>query len=330
MTGPDAPSVEMLWETHEPHSALRERFGFAAPAEAARWVAELLDTHWGLAGVCERVVMSDRNALAWVTTASGRIVAKWSVAPERFGTLAEIARLTAWLDGLGLPVSAPVAALDGSLQVAVDGAASVGVQREVRGRLLDTTVPTQVRAAGQALARLHGALATYPDATVVVPHPGPERPLAERIVAWLGSPRAEHLPAADRRAVRRLVATAPADPLPIQLVHGDVRSANVLCVADEVVAVLDFEEARWDHRVVELARSAVLLGTRYREWGPVPPAVHAAFLAGYCSVHALTADEERWWDLLVLWQAFAMVPSGPDPTGWLSSAESHLRRLVGG
>lgn len=43
---------------------------------------------------------SDRNALAWITTASGWLLAKWSAAPERFARLSQIARLTHWLDGL--------------------------------------------------------------------------------------------------------------------------------------------------------------------------------------------------------------------------------------
>ena len=328
MAEPSAPTVEMLWEAHDPRSALRERFGFSEPAEAGRWVADLLGKHWGVeAGLCERVVMSDHNALAWVATPSGRVLAKWSVVPERFSALAEIARLTTWLDGHGLPVSAPVPALDGSLQVEMGGTASVGLQRVIEGHLLDTAVAGQVRAAGAALGRLHSALAGYPDAGRVVARPGPERTVAERMVGWLDS-RAEHVPAADRRALRRLVAAAPADPLPTQLVHGDFRSANVLCSADEVVAVLDFEEARLDHRVVELARSAVLLGTRYHQWEPMPPQVQTTFIAGYRSVQPLTPIEERWWDVLVLWHEFAMVPPGPDPTGWRSSA-SHSPEASG-
>lgn len=329
MAEPSAPTVEMLWEAHDPRSVLAERFGLGEPAEAGRWVTQLLAQRWGLeAGVCERIVMSDRNALAWVATPSGGVLAKWSVAPERFATLAGLARLTGWLDGRGLPVSAPLPASDGSLQIEVDGAASVGLQRQIDGELLDATDERQVHAAGSALARLHGALAEYPDAGQVVARRVSRRALAERIGGWLDS-RTEHLPEVERRAVRRLVAEAPDEPLPSRLVHGDFRSANVLCAADDVVAVLDFEEARIDHRVVELARSAVLLGTRYHEWGPVPPQVHATFLAGYRSVQPLTPVEERWWDVLVLWHAFAMVPPGPDPTGWGAAARSHLERVLG-
>ncbi|GAA3519239.1 phosphotransferase [Nocardioides daeguensis] len=73
-----------------------------------------------------------------------------------------MARLTPWLDDRGLPVSAPVPATDGRLQVEVDGV-SMGLQHEIRGELLDTADQRQVRAAGAVLAELHDALAAYPD-----------------------------------------------------------------------------------------------------------------------------------------------------------------------
>lgn len=323
MAESDAPVLEMLWEARDPRSALSERFGFSDEESAGRWVAAMLDERWGVrVRFCDRIVISDHNALAWVATASGGLVAKWSVAPERFPRLLETARLTRWLDGQGLPVSAPVPAADGRLQIEADGA-SMGLQREIEGALLDTADPAQVRAAGAALARLQDALAVYPDAELVGGPAGPPQPLTARVTGWLDS-SAEHLPAAARDALRGLLADAPPDPLPTQLVHQDFRSANVLCAGVEVAAVIDFEEARLDHRVVELARSTVVLGTRFRNWGPVSADVRRGFLAGYESVRALTPVEAGWWDVLVLWQALAIVPPGDDPTGWRSSALSHL------
>ncbi len=100
-----------------------------------------------------------------------------------------------------------------------------------------------------------------------------------------------------------------------------------MCAGAEIAAVLDFEEARIDHRVVELARAAVLLGTRFRGWGPVSGEVRARFLDGYQSVRRLTPIEAGWWDTLVLWHALAMVPPGDDQTGWAASALSHASRL---
>lgn len=327
MADSDAPVLEMLWETHDPHRALEGRFGFSDGESASRWVAATLEEHWGVRiHSCERIVISAHNALAWVGTPSGRMLAKWSVVPERFPRLLEIARLTRWLDSQGLPVAAPVPARDGGLQVEVDDV-SMGLQREIEGNLLNTADPGQVRAAGAVLARLQDALAAYPDADRIATLAGPSAPLAARVTDWLDS-GAEHVPATARDSLRRMVTDAPAVRLPAQLLHHDFRSANVLCTGAEVAAVIDFEEARRGHRVAELARSSVMLGTRFRNWGPVPAEVRAGFLAGYQSVRRLTPVEAGWWDILVLWYALAMVPPGDDPTGWGPSALSHLAELA--
>jgi homoserine kinase type II len=320
-----APVLEMLWEAHDPHQALSGRFGFGDSRAAGRWVAAMLDEHWGVAvDFCERIVISDGNALAWVGTPTGRLLAKWSVVPERFPRLAEVARLTRWLDKRGLPVSAPVPTRDGRLHTEVDGV-SMGLQRVIDGALLDIDDPGQVRAAGAVLARLQDALAAYPQADHTPALAGPAEPLTQRVTGWLDT-HAAHLPAAARDALRRLVADAPPDTLPRQLVHFDFRSANILCASVEITAVIDFEETRHEHRLVEVGRAAILLGTRYHHWRPTPAQVRTQFLAGYQAVHPLTPAETAWLDILLLWQALAMVPPGDDPTGWGPSALSQLPR----
>jgi homoserine kinase type II len=175
------------------------------------------------------------------------------------------------------------------------------------------------------LARLPDALAAYPDADQVPAFAVASKPLTARVTDWLDS-RADHAPVAARDVLRGLVAGAPPDRLPWQLVHFDFRSANILCAGGEVAGILDFEEARYEHRLVELARSAIMLGTRYRNWGPVSAETRAAFLAGYESVRLLTLEEARWLDILLLWQGLTMVPPGDDPTGWGPSALSQLTR----
>jgi homoserine kinase type II len=325
MVDAPAPVLEMLWEAHDPRQALDGRFGFSDGQAAGGWVAAMLDEHWGVRiDSCERIVMSAGNALAWVGTPSGRLLAKWSVVLDRFPRLAETARLTSWLHGRGLPVSAPLPARDGCLQVEV-GRVSMGLQREIVGDLLDTTDVDQVRAAGAVLARLQDALAAYPRADQMPEPAVPSKPLKARIIDWLDS-RADHPPVAARDTLRGLVTSAPPDRLSRQLVHFDFRSANILWHRGVVAAILDFEEAQHEHRVVELARAAILLGTRYRNWGPVPADVHAEFLTGYQSERPLTPTEADWLDILLLWQALTMVPPGDDPTGWGPSALSQLTR----
>lgn len=312
-------TLEMLWERADPSQVLRSRFGFADVDAAEDWVVRTLDRWWNVhVVVAERIVMSDRNALAWVTTEGGPMLLKWSIAPERFERLAFAADLTTWLAECGLPVSAPVPALDGRVQVEEDGV-SMGLQHVIGGTLLDVRDPAQVRTAGVTLARIHDALRDSPDRARAAGVRLPPTPLAQQIAGWLdGAPA--HVPDRARVALRRLLAAAPSDDLPVQIVHGDYRAANVLCADSEVVAVIDFEDLRLDHRIVELARSAVLLGTLFHDWGPVPESVHRQLLDGYRSVSALTEDELAWWDALVLWNAMLFMPPGDDPTGWGAAA----------
>ncbi|GAA4178670.1 phosphotransferase [Gryllotalpicola koreensis] len=323
MSEASAVAVEMLWEQGAPEEILASRFGFEGTDAASRWVLEMLERHWGIhAEVCERIVMSDHNALAWVRAADEILLLKWSIAPQHFPRLAAVAELTNWLASRGIPVSALVPALDGSVQVE-SGSVSMGLQHKIEGTMLDAADDAQVYAAGVALARLQEALREYPDAERIPGIESSGKPLADRVTGWLSS-CPDHVPEAARAALRRRVDAAPADELPVQLVHFDYRAANILWTSGEVAAILDFEEAWLDHRVVELARSAVLLGTVFHDWSPVSTEVRNRFRAGYESESPLTVVEAAWWDALVLWFSLAMIPAGDDPQGWGAAALSQL------
>lgn len=311
----------MLWETTDPTSALSTRFGHHDADAAAEWVNSTLNAHWGLVvDRCERIVMSSHNALAWVTTPAGRLVVKWSVAATRFPRLAALADVTAWLARRHLPVSPPIAALDGRPQVDL-GDTSLCLQRHINGEHLDTDDPRHVRQAGEVLARLHEALATFPDP---IPDLTPPAPLSHRVNVWLDSDP-DHIPAEALDGLRHLVRETVPGALPTQLVHGDYRSANIIVDESGIVAVIDFEEARIDHRVAELARSAVLLGTRFHNWAPVPIGVHATLLDGYGSQGRLTPAEASWWKPLVLWYSLTIAPTVGDAAAWTASALDQLR-----
>lgn len=164
MTERPEPSipVSMLWEQTDPYVALEGRFGFGAAAAAMDWLDGVLAKHWrGRVQGCERLVISDSNCLAWVTVDGDAMIVKWSMRRPRFERLVAVGELTNWLGERGIPVSVPVAANDGRVQVEVDGF-SVGLQRVVEGELLDIEDSAQVRAAGEMLARMHAAMADYP------------------------------------------------------------------------------------------------------------------------------------------------------------------------
>ena len=320
----DAPTVAMLWESVDPHTALTSRFGFTDAAAATRWLADTLAAQWGIAlHSCERIVISAGNALAWLDTSAGSLLAKWSVRAEYFPRLAELARLTAWLDGRGLPVSALMPARDGRLQLELDGV-SLGLQSVIAGALMDADDQAQVYATGAVLARLHQALADYPhtDRIAVLPGDRPSAPLADQLRHWLES--TDPTPGAE--TLRDWVAALPAiDGMSTQLIHSDIRSANVFCDGPRVVALLDFDDAYVDYPVHDLAHAAVLLGTRFRNWGPVPVSSHRTLVAGYESVRPLSSVEREWLSVVVLWRTLgAARGAGDDPTGWGQS----VRELI--
>ena len=78
---------------------------------------------------------------------------------------------------------------------------------------------------------------------------------------------------------------------PNQLVHNDFRSANLIHDGARISAVLDLEEVTYDTRVADLAKAAVLLGTRYRNWRPTSQDVREAFVAAYHDEAPLTRTE---------------------------------------
>ncbi len=83
------------------------------------------------------------------------------------------------------------------------------------------------------------------------------------------------------------VGNGPAEPNQ-QLVHGDFRSANILHGSAGITAILDFDDVAYRSRVADLAKAAVLLGTRYHDWAPTTPETRNAFLAAYRRVSPLT------------------------------------------
>lgn len=320
----------MLWESDDPAEVLLTRFGLTDGRTARDWVATALTRHWGLdVSACERIVMSDHNALAWLTTPSGKLIAKWSVAPQRFARLSELADLTVWLAERGAPVSAPILTPDGNSH-AESGGTFLVLQELIEGDPLEVANADQVRAAGAVLARLHGELALYPHADPLGQSAmTPSGSLPVRVTSWLDA-QPHHISSPLLTSMRRLMDAAPTEPMPTQLLHGDYRAANILCAGARVLAIIDFEEARFDHPIAELARSAVMLGTKFRNWGPVSSSVRADFLAGYESERRLSAVESRWWDILVGWYSLTMIPPDHDPTGWRAAAAEHLERVAPG
>ena len=321
------PGLSLLWERADEDAALRERFGFEDLEGAADWLAASLRTQWGLAvHTCRRLVISDHNAIAWVSTDRGDLVVKWSCEERLFPRLEATTSLLAALAEQGIPVAAPLPAPDGTtVRAVVDGPAgplSVAVLPEIAGTWLDVTDLDAVRTVGTCLARLHDALGRLHVPALDGP---PPRPLRERVLTWLGGRDHDRAPAASAR-LAALVETLPdLVDLP-QLVHGDVRAANLLLRDGGVAAVLDLDEVRTDHRVAELAQTSVLLGTLFRGWRPTPLPARRALREGYERLRPLSAEEQAWLEALTLWIGLASIPAGDAAQPWIAAVEAERPR----
>ena len=129
--------VSMLWEAADARSALAARFGFTDADHVASWFERALAEAWsGRLDRCDRLVISDRNLLAWLTVDGRDVVAKCCVDSTRFARLAAVDALVSWLGEHRMPVAAPIAAADGRLRVE-HGRFSIGLYPFIRGDLLD-------------------------------------------------------------------------------------------------------------------------------------------------------------------------------------------------
>lgn len=81
-----------------------------------------------------------------------------------------------------------------------------------------------------------------------------------------------------------------------QLTHGDFRSANILQGDSGITAILDFDEASYRTRALELAQAAVLLGTRYHDWKPTSQATRKIFVSAYNDAIPLTNAQRDEFD----------------------------------
>ncbi|HEX7349854.1 phosphotransferase [Brachybacterium sp.] len=313
-----SPGLSMLWESAEAGQALRERFGLTGIDGVARWLTGVLESRWDLTVLAvPRVTLSDHNAIAWVTTSTGPLIAKWSRAAPLFPRLAASTRLLGHLAQRGLPVAAPLPSHDGELRVETTGPAgplSLAVLPEIMGNWLDVTDLAAVHAAGARLAELHDALGELdrpggPGVRDLAPDP--PAPLEDRLRQWLDHRDAGRVPAASAR-LAALVADLPPTTRPAQLIHGDYRAANLLVRDGSIAAILDFDEVRRDHPMADLAQAGTYLATLFRDWGPTPPPARAALRAGYDSVRPLGPSDARTLEVLSLWMAVAAIPPEDD------------------
>ncbi len=318
--------LEALWEDLDAGQIV-ERLQFDSKDGLEDWIRPTLYDGWGLPPdvVVERVVVSGVNALAFVRTDVSAFVMKWATADSEPSRSDVGFRAMRKLDAVGVSVALPVPTRSGAdaLQL-VDR--RVALHPFMEGTHLSVGDDEQVRTAGRVLARLHDALSD-------VEEPWPEGPVGERTdpereaQSFLDSVRSESLCSAYSAAHRdtaRLTAAALGEfhaiPEP-QLVHFDFRSANLIWNDSlRTLTVLDFEEIRLAPRALDIARSAALLGTRFRDWVPTTAHQRAEFLAGYLEVDQLEDSELRSVQIYLCIELLRGAQAGWGREPWLQQA----------
>ncbi|SDS31312.1 phosphotransferase enzyme family protein [Microlunatus soli] len=309
-----APPPEMLWESVDPENELRRRFGFEDAAAAVDWAADLLAGDYRISvRSVDRLVISAQNLMVWVTTPPSRLMIKICRIAAVHGWLDARAAMVDWLADHDHPVARPLTSLGGERQLLRDDR-SIGVQPVLDGSLLDAGDDVQVRAAGQTLAALHDDLACWPDAKRLTD----AWPVAGRGELWvLPEGRAETAPELVERLRRRIDELPDRSGLPAeQPVHTDFRGANLLWHDTRISGVLDFEEARLDPAVVDLAHAVCLLGTWYHDWQPITPQRQRLLIDSYTDRRPLSETEDRWLQALIGWGMLGL--------GWYAEADRWL------
>ncbi|WP_224000904.1 phosphotransferase [Aureimonas sp. SA4125] len=101
------------------------------------------------------------------------------------------------------------------------------------------------------------------------------------------------------------------------LIHGDMRSANLLVDGDRL-GVIDFDDCGFSWFAYDLAAAISFI-----EHEPIVPALTAAWLGGYRSVAPFSKDEERALPMLVMLRRMQL-------TAWIAShAETPTARSLG-
>ena len=243
------------------------------------------------------------NMTLGVRTGAGRYVLKRYAVPHGAVGLRYQHDLLTWLQDRGLSFSlpAPVATAAGATWLH-DGAGYGALLPLLAGERPDYRNPAHLESVGAALGELHRALRAYSTA----PRPGlpgfgnlaavhPRIPHPEALtpadLGWRPHPSLADLCAwwrAEYRETSRFIRdTCPL--LPRQVIHGDFAPSNTLCHRDRVSAILDFEFALPEIRVLDVA-SGLKYGMRI--WEREDPWINGVgFSRGYARFVTLTERE---------------------------------------
>ncbi len=214
--------------------------------------------------------------------------------------LREMARLLGWLRARGMPVPAPV-------YFGPDGQRAYGAALAlayIEGS--PQFAPSRPRDYACKLADQLAALHALPPAAELnfLPYPYPPglRPFERPPENWDESLGEGRIRARLVRAAARVCPTAPA------LLHGDYWPGNLLWQGDQLVGVIDWEDAALGDPLADLAIARLDLA-----WIIGPEAMHA-FTARYLQLRPLDTAGLPYWDLCAALRLVRL--AGPDLPAW--------------
>lgn len=194
--------------------------------------------------------------------------------------------LLAHLDDRGVHVAAPLQDVQGQWLGTLAGKPAQLAPRLPGTHPANPDI-TQCRAMGMALAQLHLALADYPLQRANAHGAAWWNGVALR---WQGRLATEDAGLLEQTLQLHDEACQRHHDLPQGLIHGDLFRDNVLFMAGEVSAILDFSETGQDYWLLDMA---ITINDWCRAWPgnrPDPLRSHA-FIAGYEERRVLTAGE---------------------------------------
>lgn len=292
---------------------------------------ELLD-QWDLPRPRElvRAALGMSNETYFVTSAAGAHVLRVHVAKSlpaiRFEH--EVLRRLADAD-LPFRVPRPLPDLRGdTVALDIDTARQCALFERIPGETLDAADTASVARVAQAFARLDVALGAIERTDLPSP-------------AFAGDLRAMHPAITDLSQLDHLVgsqaremvdrAAEMAGPiyasLPMQLIHGDFGSGNVLVRAGRVRGIVDFEYAGRDVRAMELAAGLSSVIVRPMEdglWRPLLRGYLETLRLDPTELAALPALAVLHWAVIVAWWAGRGIEGHAFPDGLAVPAERAL------
>jgi homoserine kinase type II len=265
------------------------------------------------------------NKLWVIQTTKGRYVLK-----RRHPDLRETRRilgqhaLVRHLAGVGFPAPSLVATRRGTTFVELDQEV-YEVQEYVAGSLRESTSPSQAAVAARTLGRYHRAVLGFDHPALYreCERYGPEA--LERIWGglmedWRGRlpPQVGHLCAALVRHVNDLRTLYRGfGDLPELVIHGDYYAENLIWRGDTVVGVVDYDQAHWCARVLELAEALIYFARepnrRFKHIvypGALDLGRIAGFLRAYMEIIRLSEAEVRALPHLMrtIWMCASLQP----------------------